>query len=174
MDDLISFASREYWVFLALLLFGRAMDFFSTWVATPQLVLEGNPIARWLGWKWGIPLNLVLCAGFATSPLIAVILTTTSVLVAARNFQGAWLMRALGEHEYRFFMSDQMHRVGRRGFLFCNYAQALLSASVGAALVMFGDDLLVPVGVGLGLIAYGFAVAFFSTLSVWRSGRGNG
>ena len=29
------------------------MDFLSTWVATPNLVLEGNPIAKKLGWRWG-------------------------------------------------------------------------------------------------------------------------
>jgi hypothetical protein len=174
MDDLIPFGSREYWVMLALLLFGRAMDFFSTWVATPHLVLEGNPIARRLGWKWGLPLNLVLCAGFATSPVIAVILTTTSVLVAARNFQNAWLMRAMGEHEYRFFISDQLYRSGRGTMLLCTYAQALLTAAVGAALVAFGGDDLVPVGIGLGIIGYGLAVAFFTTLSVWRIGRRDG
>ncbi len=39
------------------------MDFLSTWVATPNLVLEGNPIAKKLGWRWGIPLNLALCFG---------------------------------------------------------------------------------------------------------------
>jgi hypothetical protein len=174
MDDLIPFGSREYWVMLALLIFGRAMDFLSTWVATPHLVLEGNPIARRLGWKWGIVLNLALCLGFARSPLIATILTTTSVLVAARNFQSAWLMRALGEHEYRLLMSEQLYRTGRRPYLLCMYAQALLTASIGAALVMFSDDYLIPVGIGLGLVAYGFAVAFFSTLSVWRSRRGEG
>ena len=31
----------------------RGMDFLSTWVATPNLVLEGNPIAKKLGWKMG-------------------------------------------------------------------------------------------------------------------------
>ena len=83
---------------LFLLLFvARGMDFLSTWVATPNLVLEGNPIAKKLGWKWGIPLNLALCVGLAFWPLPAIVISTTSVLVAARNFQSAWLMRSLGE-----------------------------------------------------------------------------
>ena len=49
MDDFIPFDSQEYFMLLALLLFARGMDFLSTWVATPHLVLEGNPIAKWLG-----------------------------------------------------------------------------------------------------------------------------
>ncbi|HEY6167651.1 MAG TPA: hypothetical protein VI454_06400 [Verrucomicrobiae bacterium] len=174
MDDLIPFASREYFFFLALLAVARALDFFSTWVATPHLVLEGNPIARRLGWKWGSLLNAGLCAGFALSPMTAIILSTTSVLVAARNFHSAWLMRAMGESEYRLLVSDQLARTGRKLYLFCMYAQALLTAAVGVALVGFGDDRLIPVSIGLGVVAYGFAVAFFSTLSVWRIRRGGG
>jgi len=174
MDDLIRFGSPEYFVFLAALLCGRAADFFSTWVATPHLVLEGNPIARRLGWKWGILLNVAICVGFAMSPLVAIILTTTSVLVAARNFQNAWLMRSLGEHGYRELVSDQLHRHGRGLYLLCMYGQAALTAVVGVALVLFGGDYPIPAGIGLGIVAYAIAVAFFSTLSVWRIGRDDG
>ena len=174
MDDPIPFGSREYFFFFALLLVARALDFFSTWVATPHLVLEGNPIARRLGWKWGTLLNLVLCVGFAMSPVTAIILVTTSVLVAARNFQSAWLMRSMGESEYRFLVSDQLSRTGRKLYLICMYAQAFLTAAVGVAVVVFSGDLPVSESIGLGIVAYGFAVAFFSTLSVWRIGRGEG
>jgi hypothetical protein len=65
MPDTLSFGSREYLIFLFLLAFSRAADFFSTWIATPNMVLEANPIARKLGWKWGIPVNAGLCVGFA-------------------------------------------------------------------------------------------------------------
>ena len=44
MDDSVPFASREYFIMLAILVFSRGMDFLSTWVATPHLVLEGNPV----------------------------------------------------------------------------------------------------------------------------------
>jgi hypothetical protein len=61
IEDTIPFGSREYFVFLGVLLLARGMDFLSTWVATPHLVLEANPIAKRLGWKWGIPVNLAVC-----------------------------------------------------------------------------------------------------------------
>ena len=101
MDDTIPFASREYFIMLALLLFARGTDFLSTWIATPNLVLEGNPLAKKLGWKWGAVLNLALCVLFAGWPLPAIVISTSSVLVAARNFQSAWLMNSLGEEPYR-------------------------------------------------------------------------
>src|SRR4030095_12361046 len=101
MDDFFSFGSRSYLVLLAVVAFARSMDFLSTWIATPNLVLEGNPVAKKLGWKWGIPLNIALCLGCALWPLPAIVISTTSVLVAARNFQAAWLMRSMGEQHYR-------------------------------------------------------------------------
>ena len=168
MDDFIPFRSEEYFALLSVLLFARGMDFLSTWVATPHLVLEGNPIAKWLGWKWGALLNLALCIGFARAPLPAVIIATTSLLVAARNFQGAWLMRTMGEQNYRAWMSDRLSE-GKTGlFLFCLFAQCLLTAGIGVALVCFGDQLLIPTGVGVGMMGYTLAVLVYSLISVWR------
>ena len=54
MDDLVQFNPRNYALFLGLLVAARGMDFLSTWIATPRLVLEANPLARRLGWRWAI------------------------------------------------------------------------------------------------------------------------
>src|SRR5262245_5423349 len=101
MDERLAFGSREYCIYLLLLLFSRGMDFLSTWVATPNLVLEANPVARLLRWRWGAAINIMLSVIFAAWPLPAIIICTTSVLVAARNFQNAWVMRTYGEENYR-------------------------------------------------------------------------
>lgn len=168
MPDALPFGSREYLILLSLLTFSRATDFFSTWIATPNMILEANPIARKLGWKWGIPVNIGLCVAFALWPLPAIIISTTSVLVAARNFQGAWLMRSTGEHEYRAWMSDRLHETPFRLFLFCLLAQTTLLGGVGAALIAFSGYYLVPLGVGLGIVAYAAAVLIYTLISVWR------
>jgi len=168
MDDIIPFWTRDYFIFFALLVFARGMDFLSTWVATPSMVLEGNPIAKWMGWKLGALVNLALCVGFASAPLPAVIISTTSILVAARNFQGAWLMRTMGEQSYRFWMSDRLAEGKMSLFLACLFAQSFLMALIGTALVLCGQMWLVPVGVGIGMIGYALAVLIFSLISIWR------
>jgi hypothetical protein len=149
------------------------MDFLSTWIATPNMVLEGNPIAKKLGWKWGIPLNLGLCVAFAFWPLPAIVISTTSVLVAARNFQSAWLMRSLGEQLYRDWHIERVQETSVTLYLFCLFAQTALTAGVGAAVIYFSNwqrDL-VPLAIGLGIIAYALAVAFFTLLGIWRLRR---
>jgi hypothetical protein len=169
MEETVPFFGREYVACLLALLFARGMDFLSTWVATPHLLLEGNPIAKWLGWKWGALLNVAMCLSFACLPVAAIIISTTSLLVAARNFQGAWLMRTMGEHNYRAWMSDRM-REGRTGlYVVCIIAQVVLVGMIGAALALGDPQSRVAFGVGVGMLGYAGAVLIYSLLGVWRS-----
>jgi hypothetical protein len=173
MDDSVLFGSRTYGLLVVLLLVARGMDFLSTWVATPNLVLEGNPIAKRLGWKWGIPLNLALCFTFAFWPMPAIVIGTTSALVAARNLQQAWLMRSMGEQSYRDWHLERLRETSITLYLFCLFGQTLLTAGVGAALIYFTSDdrSVVPVSIGMGIIAYALAVLFFTLLGIWRLRR---
>jgi len=172
MDDFVPFGTRAYvWVFLLLAL-ARGMDFLSTWVATPNMVLEGNPIAKKLGWKWGIPLNVVLCFAFAFWPLPAIVISTTSVLVAARNFQSAWLMRSLGEQLYRDWHVERVQETSVTLYLSCLFAQTALTAGVGAGVIFFaGEREPIVLAIGLGIIAYALAVAFYTLLGIIRLRR---
>jgi hypothetical protein len=174
MDDLVPFGSPLYFLYLTLLLVGRGADFLSTWVATPNLVLEANPLARKLGWKWGTVLNAAICLLFACWPLPAIVIITTSVLVAARNFQSAWLMRSLGEARYRSWIAERLAESSRVVFLVCVLAQSVLVGSLGGVLIYFSRDGLVPFAVGAGLVTYACAVTFFTVLSVRRVWRLNG
>ena len=171
MDAMIPFAGRDYFLLVALLAFSRGMDFLSTWIATPNLVLEGNPIAKKLGWKWGLPLNAAICLGLALWPLSAIVVSTASVLVAARNFQSAWLMRSLGEEIYRHWHVERVQETRVTLYLFCLAGNTLLTAAVGAALIYFSHLQLVPFAIGMGMIAYAVAVAFYTLLAVWRIHR---
>ena len=170
-DEYLRFGGRAYCLLLGLLVFARGMDFLSTWIATPNMVLEGNPVAKKLGWRWGIPLNAVLCGALAAWPVPAIVLITTSLLVAARNFQSAWLMRTLGEHLYRDWHVDRILETRPSLYIFCLLGQTGLIAMVGVAMIYFSENLLVPTAIGMGVIAYAVAVGFFTLLSVWRMRR---
>jgi hypothetical protein len=172
MDDTVSFASRDYCLMLLLLVFARGMDFLSTWIATPNLVLEGNPLAKKLGWKWGLALNVVLCVALAAWPLSAIVVATASVLVAARNFQSAWLMHSLGEEIYRQWHVERVRETRITLYLLCLAGNTLLTAGVGAALIYSSKlRLLIPFAIGMGMVAYAIAVAFYTLLAIWRIRR---
>jgi len=175
MDDFVPFASRTYGLLFLLLVISRGMDILSTWIATPNLLLEGNPVAKKLGWRWGVPLNVAMCFGFALWPFPAIVISTTSLLVASRNFQSAWLMRSLGEQRYRDWHVERVQETNITLYLFCLLAQTGLTAAVGAGIIYFsdGERELIPVlpAIGLGIIAYAVAVLVFTLLGVVRLRR---
>jgi hypothetical protein len=175
MDDALPFASRDYFIFVAVLAFARGMDFLSTRVATPRLVLEGNPIAKWLGWKWGGLVNVVLIIVLARWPLSAVVVSTASLLVAARNFQSAWLMRSMGEVAYRDWYLQRLSEARLPLYLFCLAGNTLLPAALGVAMIVYSQTpefvLVIPLGIGGGMLAYAFAVILFTLLGLWRGRR---
>jgi hypothetical protein len=172
-EELVQFGTRSYAILFFLLVASRGVDLLSTGIATPNLVLEGNPIARKLGWTWGLVVNLGFCFGFAFWPLPAVVISTTSVLVAARNLQSAWLMRSMGEHCYRDWHIQRIQETGITLYLFCLFGQTALTAAVGAAVIYFANWEGGPVlpGIGMGIVAYAVAVAYYTLLGVWRLRR---
>src|SRR2546423_6578705 len=130
-DQILSFASLAYFGTLALLLFSRGMDFLSTWVATPNLRLEGNPFAKWMGWRGGLIFNVLFSLCLAIWPLPAIMVCAMSLLVAARNFQNAWLMRSMGEASYSVFIQERLMAAHPALFVICIGAQSLLTGVIG-------------------------------------------
>lgn len=171
MHEFLAFGSRDYWLMVLLMMFSRGMDILSTWIATPNLKLEGNPIAKKLGWRWGIPVNIAMCFGMAFWPVTAIAISTTSVLVAARNFQSGWLMRSMGEENYRDWHVSRIQETRITLYLFCLAGNTMLAAVVGVAVMYFSGDLMIPLAIGLGIVTYAIAVAFYSILGVWRLRR---
>jgi hypothetical protein len=103
--------------------------------------------------------------------LPAVVFSTTSTLVAARNFQSAWLMRSLGEQVYRDWHVQRVQETPITLYLLCLAGNTVLTAAVGATLIYFSDMNLVPFGIGVGIVAYGAAVAVFTLMGMLRLHR---
>jgi hypothetical protein len=94
-----------------------------------------------------------------------------SLLVAARNFQSAWLMRSMGEENYRDWHLNRIVETPVMLYIVCLAGQTLLTALVGLALMLFSDSYLIPTAIGMGVIAYAFAVLLFTLLALWRTRR---
>jgi hypothetical protein len=169
--DFFPFGSRGYVVLFVLLAFSRGMDFLSTWLATPHLVLEGNPLARKLGWKWGAVVNVALCFGFAFWPLTAIIVTTAALLVSAHNFHSAWLMRSMGEEAYREWFAERVAQTRLPLFLACLFGETVLTGAIGGALIRFSEIDSIAFAIGFGVVAYSAIVLFYTLLSLWRFWR---
>ena len=61
-------------VLCGLILLGRLGDIISTWLITPKLDLEANPIVRRLGWRFAVLTVLICLVPYVVDVWIAVIL----------------------------------------------------------------------------------------------------
>jgi hypothetical protein len=170
-DQFLPFGSWAYFMFFALLLFSRGMDLLSTRIATPNMVLEGNPLARRMGWRGGIIFSFSFSAVVAFWPLPAIMISVMSLLVAARNFQSAWMMRSMGEADYSNFIHERLKTTPPALFVWCIVGQTVLTGMVGLALMLLTGERSIPFAIGAGICTYAFAVLYFSLLSIWRIRR---
>src|SRR5205814_329307 len=88
-----------------------------------------------------------------------------------RNFQSAWLMRTLGEEAYRDWHVERVQETPITLYLLCLAGNTVLTAGVGAAVILFSERRVVPFGIGVGIVAYAGAVAFYTLLAIWRLRR---
>jgi hypothetical protein len=88
-----------YHYLFAFALIARASDLLTTWLVTPTLKLEANPIVRKFRWPYAF---LTLFTAFFAYwwPEVSVALTTGSFLVAGSNAMKIPLARSLGEEAY--------------------------------------------------------------------------
>jgi hypothetical protein len=168
-DQFLELGSGAYWGMFAMMFFARGMDFLSTWVATPKLVLEGNPIAKRLGWRGGAIVNVIFCAATAVWPFPAIMVSVMSIMVAARNFQSAWMMRSMGEAGYAMWIHERMITAPPALFAGCIIAQSGLTALVGGGLMLSARINSIPFAIGAGIAGYAAAVFIFSFFALWRS-----
>ncbi len=168
MDIVVDAGSRWWWGSLLALLAGRALDLLSTWISTPRLENEGNPLSRRLGWRGGIAFSILISFGAAFVPLIAIILATTSFLIAAENFRSAWLMKTMGEHAYRDWYLRRVSETPRSLYLGCLLGKTAPFILLGVVLAAGSGLRPIPFGMGVGMIGYGLAVLLYT----WLARRG--
>lgn len=74
-----------YFSNLAVLAVARAVDLGSTYLYTPDLKREGNPIIRSLGWKWTIVANAVALVLIPLNDWACALVVLASLLAGVLN-----------------------------------------------------------------------------------------
>lgn len=171
IDQAVAFGSRAHLGLGTLVLAGRALDLFSTWLVTPSLSLEANPLARRLGWRGGLAVSALAAVFLGLLPVAALSVATTSSLVAARNAQSAWLVRSMGEERYRLWLVERFRNARRGHFLASVLLNAAPFAVLGAALMAFSAWQVIPFSVGLGMAVYAVAILVFTSTALRRAAR---
>jgi hypothetical protein len=157
-------------VLAILILIGRVGDIGSTYLVSPTLKLEANPLARRLRWPFAI-LTLGVCVVPYYNTAMAVLILVPSLLVSGNNLARGWVARAVGEDELLAFL--------RRAALKTPPLVALaFTVGAGAFVMLAGGVLMVLSGgwswafcFALGLMIYGVTVGLYGSLFAMRLRR---
>ena len=156
-------------ILCVVILIGRIGDIGSTYLVTPGLRLEANPVARKLRWPFALLTVLVCLVPYWNTPL-AVPVAVMSLVVTAENLRFGWIARALGEDELlAFYMSaaKRSHLWVAISFLF---GSACFSVLAGLLLFLFYPDPSKDWGFwfATGIVLSGVAIALHKSMFAWR------
>ena len=91
----------QYLINLFIVIIGRALDILSTRYVTKELKLETNKLARKLGWKGMILIQIPLIIIGSLDFYFAFFIFVWSLFLFANNIQGSWYVREIGEDKYQ-------------------------------------------------------------------------
>ncbi|MEE8394462.1 MAG: hypothetical protein V3S29_00290 [bacterium] len=157
---------------IAAMLVARGLDFLSTWLVTPRLTLEANPLMRRLRWgRMGL-LNLPLLGLPFLHHGLSVTFIVTSLLAAGGNLAHGALARGMGERKQLEAQKRALREIGLAGALALNSGGALVTALAGAFLMLLaGDAGALAWWGGLGVAMFGAAGLVHLNLAILRLGR---
>jgi hypothetical protein len=152
-----------------LILLSRLGDIGSTYLASPNLELESNSLIRRLRWPFAVLTIFVFIVPWWDVGSGIVILVA-SLLVAASNSSRLWLIRAMGEGEYRQLLARMAASARVFPSLVFSLMPALFMSILGATLMYLYPNETTDPGyhVGLGIVGYALVVAWYGPLTFLR------
>ena len=166
----MTYTTTEH-VIAALLLLARLGDIGSTWLATPNLLMESNPVARRLRWPFAVATLFIALLPYWLLPAGIVILVA-SLLVTASNFGKVWLIRTMGEAEYYDFVCKLAAKSSPALPLIFTSLSAASTAALGGVLLLFYPSEVEPAyWVAQGFIIYATVVVVWGGYGYLRLRR---
>jgi len=156
-------------VLCVLILISRLGDIVSTYLVTPKLKLEANPLARKLGWPFAI-LSLLICIIPYWNTAVGIIVLIPSLLVSAANTSKIWFARAYGEQAYVELIYEMAGKSKLSHALAGTIVSALFIAMVGLVTLFLCPNPGTDWGyfIGWGILTYAFVIGFYGSLSFIR------
>jgi hypothetical protein len=152
-----------------LILLSRLGDIGSTYLASPNLELESNSLIRRLRWPFAA-LTIMVCVIPWWDVGSGIVIMVASLLVAASNSSKLWLIRAMGETEYRALLVRMAASAKLFPSLIFSLMPALFMSILGATVMYLYPSETTDPGyhVGLGIVGYALVVAWYGPITFLR------
>ncbi len=145
-------------------IFGRLLDILSTRYVTKELKLETNKIARRIGWKGMILMQIPIIILGSLDFYFSFFIFWWSIFLFANNIEGSWYIKEVGEDEYQKEIKNRLEKSNAWKIIFSELSSVLKFTLAGIFIIIFLfiiKDLLAVFLIALALIIQGI----FGTIS---------
>ena len=143
---------------------GRLLDMLSTRYVTKELKLETNKIARRLGWRGMILMQIPIVILGALDFYLSLFILWWSVFLFANNIEGSWYIKQVGEDQYQKEIKTRLETSKTWKIVFSELSSVLKFTLAGVFIIIFlfvFNDILAIFLIALALIIQGI----FGTIS---------
>ncbi len=146
-------------------IFGRLLDILSTRYVTRELKLETNKIARRIGWKGMILMQIPIVVLGSLDFYLSFFIFWWSLFLFANNIEGSWYIREAGEVEYQKEIKSRLEQSKTWKVAFSEFSSVLKFTLAGIFIIIFlfvFNDLIAVFLIALALIIHGLLGTFSS------------
>ena len=148
-----------------IVIIGRSLDIFSTRYVTKELKLETNKLARKLGWKGIILIQIPLIIIGSLEFYFAFFIFFWSLFLFANNMEGSWYIKEIGEDEYQKELKTHLTKTKFWKIIFGEISSIFTFTCSGILILLFlfvFYDLIAVLFICLALICQGVLSTFRS------------
>jgi hypothetical protein len=156
-----------YHILFAFAFVSRASDLLTTWLVSPTLKLEANPVARRFRWPFGF-LTLFAALLAYWFPEMCVALTTTSFLVAGSNAMKIPMARSMGEEAYYKMTLESVAKGSFWPGLLSRLAPAPFYVFLAGLIFFTNASNTWAYWIGFGVVCYALVLVLWGTTSYVR------
>ncbi len=127
----------QYVINILISLFGRILDLISTRYVSKELKLETNKLARRIGWKGMILIQIPIIILGSLDFYISFFIFWWSLLLFANNIEGSWYIRETGEEKYQQEIESQVKNSKTWKNIFSEFSNILKFTLAGIFILVF-------------------------------------
>jgi len=148
----------QYLINVLIVIIGRALDILSTRYVTKELKLETNKLARKIGWKGMVLMQIPLIILGSLDYYFAFFIFFWSLFLFANNIEGSWYVREVGEDAYYEELKTRLNQSKIWKIIFSELSYMLTFTVAGVLILIFlfvFKDLILVILIAIALISQG-------------------
>jgi hypothetical protein len=148
----------QYFLNMLIVIFARSLDILSTRYVTKELKLETNKLARKVGWKGMILMQIPTIILGSLDFYLALFIFVWSLLLFANNIEGSWYVKEIGEDRYQKELKTHLVKAKKWQVLFGEISYILTFTVSGILIIVFlfvYNDVIAVFFIALALICEG-------------------